>query len=117
MSESPRDRFIKRLSTVGVGLREDIQLSLGGLVADLRDLVVEGHVPEEDVPAIVSLHDDVEALWRATLQSNPPLPPETIVTRLRDLAENCEGPVAGYRIQLERALEKAQALERSKRSR
>lgn len=98
-----------------MGLREDIQLVLGGMVADLRELVVAGKLSDDDVEAVVTLHDDVEALWRAALASTPPLPPETLSVRLRELQDLCVGPTAGFRVRFERALDKAEALQTSKK--
>jgi hypothetical protein len=117
MSESPRDRFIKRLSTVGAGLRQDIQLALAVIVTDLRDLVIQGTLPDDDVAPAVGLHDRVEALWQATLRSNPPLAPDEILARLVELRDGCDGPVAGFRLRLEDIVEKARALREGKKQR
>lgn len=115
MSETHRDRFIKRLSSVGIGLREDIQLALGGIVHNLRDLVVEGGLTDHEVRAVIELHDNVEALWRATLRSNPPLRPAEIVGRLRELRASCTGPLEGIGVQMERVCSKAELLEEQKK--
>lgn len=117
MLDSPRDRFIKRLSTVGSGLREDIQLALAVIVTDLRELVIDGTLPDEDVGSAVALHDGVEALWQATLRSNPPLTPEEVLARLTELRDGCEGAVEGYRLRLDDVVKKARALQQSKKLR
>lgn len=117
MTDSPRDRFLKRLSSVGSGLREDIQLALAVIVSDLRDQVIGGRQPDEDVGVMVALHDKVEALWRNTLRSNPPLSPEEIAARLTELRDGCAGPVAGFRVQLDVVVQKARALEDAKKRR
>jgi hypothetical protein len=117
MPDSQRDRFLKRLSTVGAGLRQDIQLALAVMVNDLRELVIEGTLPDEDVGPAVSLHDKVEALWQATLRSNPPLPPEEIQARLIELRDSCAGPVAGFQLRLEEVVKKARALKEPKKLR
>jgi hypothetical protein len=115
--DSQRDRFIKRLSTVGAGLRQDIQLALAVMVTDLRELVIEGTLPDDDVAPAVALHDKVEALWQATMRSNPPLSPDELLARLIDLRESCGGPVAGYRLRLEDVADKARALGEAKKQR
>jgi len=115
MSETQRDQFIKRLSSVGIGLREDIQLALGGIVHDLRDQVVDGGLTEDEIRAVIDLHDNVEALWRATLRSNPPLRPAEIVGRLRELRVRCTGSLEGVGVQMERVFGKAELLEEQKK--
>jgi hypothetical protein len=117
MPDSQRDRFLKRLSTVGSGLRQDIQLALAVIVTDLRELVIEGTLPDEDVGPTVALHDDVEALWQATLRSNPPLSPDEIHARVVELRDGCEGAVEGYRLRLDEVAKKARALQQSKKLR
>lgn len=117
MDESQRDRFIKRISTVGAGLREDVQLALGVIVSDLRAQVIEGAVPDDEVTTLVALHDATEALWRATLSSTPPLRPEELVARLRELRDHCAGPTEGFRIQFAQVLEKAEVLRSTKKYR
>ncbi|HET7039354.1 MAG TPA: hypothetical protein VFH97_05665 [Gemmatimonadales bacterium] len=117
MPDSPRERFLKRLSTVGTGLRQDIQLTLGVIVADLRDLVIRGALPDDDVDAAVALHDRVEAVWQATLRTDPPLSPDQLVARLSDLKAWCTGPVAGFGLRLDVVLEKAAALRDSRKHR
>jgi hypothetical protein len=117
MPDSQRDRFIKRLSTVGGGLRQDIQLALAVMVTDLRDLVIEGMLPDEDVAPAVALHDTVEALWQATLRTNPPLPPEELLARLIQLRDGCTGPVAGFGLRLDDVADKARALGEAKKQR
>jgi hypothetical protein len=117
MPDSQRDRFLKRLSTVGAGLRQDIQLELAVIVTDLRELVIEGTLPDEDVGPAVSLHDMAEALWQATLRSNPPLPPDELHARLVELRDGCDGPVAGFRLRLDEVTKKARALGEAKKQR
>jgi hypothetical protein len=117
MTHSQRDRFLKRLSTVGTGLREDIQLKLGTIVVDLRELVIEGTLPDHEVAAAVALHDRAEALWQETLRSNPPLSPDELVARVQELRDACDGPVAGFRLRLDDVREKAETLRQTKKQR
>jgi hypothetical protein len=117
MPDSQRDRFLKRLSTVGAGLRQDIQLALAVLVTDLRELVIEGALPDDDVAATVALHDQVEALWQATLASNPPLRPDELHDRMVEVRQGCTGPIEGYGLRLDAVIAKARALGESKRLR
>jgi hypothetical protein len=117
MSDSQRERFLRRLSTVGTGLREDIQLRLGTIVVDLRELVIQGPLPDDEVAAAVALHDRAEALWQATLRSDPPLSPDELVARVQGLRDACDGPVAGFRLRLDDVLEKAETLRVTKKQR
>jgi hypothetical protein len=117
MPDSQRDRFLKRLSTVGSGLRQDIQLELAVIVTDLRELVIEGTLPDEDVGPAVSLHDKAEALWQATLRSNPPLTPDELYARLVELRDGCDGPVLGFQLRLDEVIKKARALREAKKAR
>jgi hypothetical protein len=107
MNTSRRDRFLKRISTVGGGMREDIQMILGGIVFDIRDQVERGMFTEDEMETVVSFHDRVEEFWRHTIVSNPPMEPLLIVSGLRQLCESCIGPVVGFRPRLEQALKKA----------
>jgi hypothetical protein len=107
MNISRRDRFLKRISTVGGGMREDIQMALGGVVFDLRDQVERGMFTEDEMDTVVAFHDRVEEFWRHTIVSNPPMEPLLMVSGLRRLCEGCTGPVVGFQPRLEQALEKA----------
>jgi hypothetical protein len=109
MNTSRRDRFLKRISTVGGGTREDIQMALGGIVFDLRDMVERGMFTEEEMESVVRFHDRVEELWRNTIVSNPPMEPLLMVSGLRQMCDSCTGPVVGFRPRLEQALEKAKS--------
>jgi hypothetical protein len=109
MSNSRRDRFLKRISTVGGGTREDIQMMLGGIVFDLRDQIERGMFAEEEMETVVSFHDRVEEFWRHTIVSNPPMEPLLMVAGLRQLSESCTGPVVGFRPRLDQAVKKAKA--------
>ncbi len=107
MIESRRDRFLQRISTVGGGTREAIQMMVGGIVMDLRDMVERGMFTDEEMDAVVTFHDLSEEFWRQTLVSNPPIQPLLLVSGLRQLRDSCVGPVAGFQPRLDQALEKA----------
>jgi len=107
MSESRRDRFLKRISTVGGGTRESIQMIIGGVVMDVRDMVERGMFVDDEMDAVVTFHDLSEEFWRQTLVSNPPMQPLLMVSGLRQLRDSCVGPVAGFQPRLDQALEKA----------
>ena len=107
MTGSRRDRFLQRISTVGGGTREAIQMLLGGVVLDLRDMVERGIFSEEEMDVVVPFHDQIEEFWRHTMESNPPMEPLLMVAGLRRLRDGCVGPVAGFQPRLDQALEKA----------
>jgi len=109
MSETRRDRFLKRISTVGEGTRDQIQMMLGGIVFDLRDFVERGMFSDEEMDVVVPFHDKVEELWRHTIVSNPPMDPHLMAAGLRQLRAACVGPVAGFQLRLDQAVEKATA--------
>jgi hypothetical protein len=69
------------------------------------------------VAPTVALHDKVEALWQATLRSNPPLPPEELLARLVEIRDGCAGPVEGFRLRLDDVAGKARALRDAKKQR
>lgn len=107
MSTTRRDRFLQRISTVGGGTRDAIQMLLGGIVIDLRDLVERGIFSDEEMDSVVLFHDKIEEFWRHTMESNPPMEPLLMVSGLRQLRDSCVGPVAGFQLRLDQALEKA----------
>ena len=107
MTETRRDRFLQRISTVGGGTRDAIQMLLGGVVIDLRDFVERGMFTDEEMDAVVTFHDQIEKFWRQTMVSNPPMEPLLMVSGLRHLRDSCVGPVAGFQLRLDQALKKA----------
>lgn len=107
MSETRRDRFLQRISTVGGGTRDAIQMLLGGIVIDLRDFVERGIFTDEEMDTVVPFHDKVEEFWRHTMVSNPPMEPLLMVSGLKHLRASCVGPVAGFQLRLDQALDKA----------
>ncbi len=107
MSDTRRDRFLKRISSVGGGTRDDISMLLGGIVHDLRDQVERGIFNDDELDVVVPFHDQVEELWRHTMISNPPMDPFLMASGLRSLRAACVGPVAGFQLRLDQAAEKA----------
>lgn len=114
MRETKRDKFLKRISTVGGGTREQVQMLLGGIVYDLRDQIVEGLYGDDELDSVVAFHDATEELWRASLSTRPVVAPDVLLARLKQLYKTCQGPVVGYRERLARAIGKAEILQASK---
>ena len=107
-SEGSRDKFLQRISTVGGGTREAIQMLLGGIVYDLRDMVERGVFGDEEMNTVVAFHDHTEEFWRHTLVTNPPMDPILLVAGLRRLSDECTGPLEGFNVRLDQALQKAE---------
>ena len=117
MDQSRREDFLKRISTVGTGTREAVQMLLGSVVADLRDLVVGNAFTEDEFDVVQAFHDDAEHLWRLMLATTPPLEPAGMVAHLARMRDAATGPLAGFRTPLDRALEKARLFEDMRRLR
>ena len=117
MTENRRGQFLNRISSVGWGSRENVQMLVGAVVTTIRDQVADGAFDDEDMPAVVAFHDATEEFWRATMATNPPMAPGAMVEGLRALLVRCEGPLAGFQVQVERALEQAKQFEEIKRYR
>jgi hypothetical protein len=107
-SDSKRDAFLHRISTVGGGVREDIQMMLGSIVCDVRDMVERGVFREEEMDTIVVFHDQAEAFWRRTMATTPPMDPQLMVVGLRGLHKLCSEPLAGFVPRLDQAIERAE---------
>ena len=108
-SDSRRDRFLHRISTVGGGTRQDIQMMVGGIVYDIRDMVERGVFDDVDMETVVAFHDRAEEFWRRTMVSNPPLDANLMAAGLRRLRDECKGPLTGFQLRLDQAVEKAKA--------
>ena len=108
MSESRRDQFMKRLSSVGMGTRESMHVLLGSIVYDVREQVVRKQFNDEEMDAVVAFHDQAEALWRDTLSTDPPLGAEQMVTRLAKLRDASTGALGQYHAKLERGVRSAE---------
>ncbi len=114
MSADRRGQFLNRISSVGWGMRENVQLLTGAVVTTIREQVVDGAFSDDEMPEVVAFHDAAEEFWRATMATNPPMEPAAMVAGLRDLLQQCVGPLAGFQIQVERALDQAGLFERLK---
>ena len=117
MTESPRRDFLNRISSVGWGTREDVQMLIGAVVTTIREHVADGGFDDDEMPEIVAFHDATEEFWRATLATNPPMAPAAMTEGLRELLVRCKGPLAGFQIPVERALEQAERFEEMRRHR
>lgn len=111
---SRKDEFVKRLSSVGMGTRESIQVLLAGIVFDVREQAIHDRLSEEDMEVVIPFHDRAEALWRDSLATDPPLRPAVLLDRLRGLVVACEGPLEQFRAKLERGVQRAEAFERER---
>ncbi len=107
MTESHRDQFLRRLSSVGMGTRESVHVLLGSIVYDVREQVVRRQFNDDEMETVVAFHDQAEALWRDTLSTDPPLDAEQMVARLTRLRDACAGPLGQYRDKLERGVRSA----------
>ena len=114
MGESRRSEFLKRLSTVGFGPREAIEVVLGSIVHDVREQTVHKRFEEGEMDAVVKFHDDAEHLWRDSEATDPPLPPGELKQRLAHLLDEAVGPLAQFSAKLERCLRNAEELEKKK---
>jgi hypothetical protein len=82
---------------------------LGSIVYDLRDLVERGVFDEAEMDAVIPFHDHTEEFWRHTLETNPPMDPLLMLAGLQRLGEECKGPLVGFHVRLEQAIERAEA--------
>jgi len=113
MTHTRRDKFLQRISSVGGGTRDAIQMLMGSIVLDLRDFVERGIIDEGEMDVAVTFHDEAEEFWRRTMQTKPPLEPLLMVSGLRQLCDGCVGPLVGFRPRLDQALKKAKTFAES----
>lgn len=106
MTES-REEFIKRLSTVGMGARESIQVMLGAVVYDVREQTMRKEFADNEMDSVIAFHDAAEKLWRDMMATAPPLDGPEMVERLTRLRDACTGPLAQFHRKLERGVEQA----------
>ena len=116
-STDKRSKFMRRISTVGGGIRETLQMAMGGVVTDLRDYIEKGLFDDTDLDQIVAFHDKAEVLWRSMIMTNPPMKPSLVIQRLSELESACHGPLNGFRIRLSDLREKAETFERGRQHR
>jgi hypothetical protein len=110
MGESKREEFIKRLSTVGVGARESIQIMLSTIVYDVREQVLHKRIAESEMDTVIAFHDEAEQLWQDAIATDPPIDPAELITRLKALLAQCLGPLGQFERKLEHGLRHAEAL-------
>ena len=110
MSEDRRDEFLKRLSTVGFGPRESLQVLLGNIVYDVREQVVHKRFRDDEMDRVVRFHDAAEALWRDTMKSDPPLLSADVLERVQTLRALCVDPLSQYVRKLEHGIRHAEEL-------
>jgi len=114
MGESRRSDFLKRLSTVGFGPREAIEVVLASIVHDVREQAVHKRFEEEEMETVVKFHDDAEHLWRDSMATDPPIEPGELKQRLAQLLSEATGPLGQFNTKLERCLRNVEELEKKK---
>ncbi|MEE8116239.1 MAG: hypothetical protein V3T28_03940 [Gemmatimonadales bacterium] len=110
MSEIRRSEFVRRISTVGWGARESVQILLGRIVSDIRDGILHNRYDDGDLDEVVAFHDATEALWKDSIATNPPLERHQVTIRLKELLEASRTPALG---EFERHLERGVRLAES----
>ena len=110
MSESKREEFMKRLSTVGVGARESIQVMLSNIVYDVREQVLHKRIAESEMDSVIAFHDEAEELWQDAIATDPPIDPAELIARLQKLLAQCSGALGQFERKLEHGLRSAEAL-------
>jgi hypothetical protein len=110
MPADRREKFLKRLSTVGFGTRESVQVMLANIINDIRDQVLHKRFHEGEMDAVITFHDEAELLWRDSMATQPPLAPTELSSRLAKLLESATGPLAQFERKLEHGVEQAQKL-------
>ena len=80
-------------------------------------VATDGAFDESDMREVVAFHDANEEFWRATMVTNPPIAAAAMIERINKLLASCVGPLADFRVQLERALQQAVIFEEIKRYR
>ena len=112
MEDGRREEFVKRLSTVGLGTRESIQIMLGGVVSDIREDAAHKKYAEAEIDAVITFHDEAELLWQDSIATNPPMEAAELTARLRKLLEKCAGPLGEFETKLRRSVDHAERFER-----
>lgn len=107
MSESRREAFLKRLSTVGFGARESIEVMLSDIVHDIREQVIQKRFREEEMDQVAEFHDLAEALWRDVVKTDPPIAAAVLTKRMRELLIACAGPLGQYERRIEHGVRAA----------
>jgi hypothetical protein len=110
MSDNRREEFVKRLSTVGFGARESIQVMLSNVVFDIREQVVHKRFREEEMDEVIAFHDAIEALWQDAIATTPPISPAELYERLGALAKRCVGPLGQFESKMSHGVRGAEQL-------
>lgn len=109
MSESRRSEFVRRLSSVGWGARESIQVLLAHVVTDVREAIVKKQYGDADMDEVVAFHDAAEQLWKDAIATNPPLERAALRRRLQELLQKAEHPaLAEFERRIERGVRMAE---------
>jgi hypothetical protein len=96
MSDNRREEFIKRLSTVGFGARESVQVMLSNVVYDIREQIVHKRIRDDEMDDVIAFHDEAETLWQDAITTDPPIDPHELHDRLVKLLKRCKGPLAQF---------------------
>jgi hypothetical protein len=110
MGSSRQSDFLKRLSTVGFGPREAIEVVLGSIVHDVREQAVHKRFKEDEMETVIRFHDDAEHLWRDSMATDPPIEPAELHSRCQRLLDEAIGPLGQFHSKLERCVRNAQEL-------
>jgi hypothetical protein len=113
MGESRREAFLKRLSTVGFGARESIEVMLSDIVHDIREQVIQKRFREEEMDQVAEFHDLAEDLWRGVVKTDPPIAASALTKRMRELLLACVGPLAQYQRRIEHGVRAADEFEKA----
>ena len=113
MGESRREAFLKRLSTIGFGAREAIEVMLSDIVHDVREQVVQKRIREEEMDLVAEFHDAAEALWRDVVRTDPPISPAVLTKRMKELLMKCTGPLGQYQRRIEHGVRAAEEFEKA----
>lgn len=101
MSENRREEFIKRLSTVGFGARESVQVMLSNVVYDIRQQIVHKRIRDDEMDQVIAFHDEAETLWQDAITTDPPIDPQELHDRLRKLLEQCKGALGQFEAKID----------------
>ncbi len=110
MADSRRENFVKRLSSVGLGTRESVQVMIGDIVCEIREQAVHKKFTEDDMETVVAFHDAAESLWQDSIVTNPPIDPAKLTSQLHDLRQSATGVLGQYEAKLQRGIDHAEQL-------
>jgi hypothetical protein len=113
MGENRREAFLKRLSTVGFGAREAMEVMLSDIVHDVREQVVQKRFREEEMEKVAEFHDHAEDLWRDVVKTDPPISAAVLTKRMRELLLLCVGPLGQYERRIQHGVRAAEEFEKA----